>query len=628
MCPVHVYTILRSTITCGTMKRENEASYESRRECTNYNHINSSSSGNVTGSVDDNGITYADDEAILPVTCDVDAPPSGGHVKKRKTLSLSQRLAFSIGHIFNDLCSAIWFTYLLVYFQDIRGFSPTYAGLPMLIGQIADGIATTFVGFESDRSPNLSLCSSYGKRKSWHLIGTIAVAISFPLIFTRCIGCTDFTSSSVQLFYYSTFIVLFQFGWAAVQISHLSLIPELTSVSQERTELNSYVYAWQVMSNITVYAIMWILFGMDSSSTGAHVITKKDETHFHHLVLIVISIGASASLAFHVCVREKCNLLDNTRSGVSSHCTVSDDGITDEADYTDDNSCNSGKQRVPVNVVSGKRRPSHSISLTSVDYTLPCNHMKWHQWFTVSQFYKVSLLYVATRLCINLTQAYIPFYLQKTLNMNRVSCSWCDVCDASSYAPLLFPSKSSCALFLTSISANLITDHKLCPPFFSHLPMRSNLSFFSLLFLAYPLLFSSLHCISLSLSRLLFLRTRLDELAYSTLNSQCSPTNLLSWCNRLIDSHHWTRRELLSLSLLSHTHRLSPVNWRFMLMDRWCTLWLNTKLQEAIAYIPLFMYVSGFLSSFLIKYINGRIGKKVSLSLTYSLIDTYTIFAS
>lgn len=34
------------------------------------------------------------------------------------------------------------------------------------------------------------------------------------------------------------------------------------------------------------------------------------------------------------------------------------------------------------------------------------------------------------------------------------------------------------------------------------------------------------------------------------------------------------------------------------------------------------MYMSGFLSSFLIKYINGRIGKKVS-QVTYSLIDTH-----
>lgn len=389
---------------------QDETSYKSRS--TNY-------SSNVTRS-HDNNITCVDDEPIVTQS-DVELPSSGRNLQ-RKRLALSQRLAFSIGHIFNDLCSAIWFTYLLVYFQDIRGFSPTYAGLPMLIGQIADGIATTFVGFESDRSPNLSLCNSYGKRKSWHLLGTIAVAISFPLIFTDCIGCTQHTSASVQLFYYSTFIVLFQFGWAAVQISHLSLIPELTGVSNERTELNSYVYAWQVLSNITVYAIMWLLFGLDSSSSSSviHEITKKDEIHFHHLVLIVISIGLTTSLAFHLLVREKCHQSGTSSSHSSTQAVAGH--VTDESDYTVAvASCASRCEDKQNLLPNDERRTSHSISLTSVDYSLPCNHMKWHQWFTVSQFYKVSLLYVTTRLCINLTQAYIPFYLQKTLNMNRVS---------------------------------------------------------------------------------------------------------------------------------------------------------------------------------------------------------------
>ena len=34
-----------------------------------------------------------------------------------------------------------------------------------------------------------------------------------------------------QMLYYPFFIVIFQFGWAAVQISHLALITDLTSRS-------------------------------------------------------------------------------------------------------------------------------------------------------------------------------------------------------------------------------------------------------------------------------------------------------------------------------------------------------------------------------------------------------------
>ena len=45
-----------------------------------------------------------------------------------------------------------------------------------------------------------------------------------------------------QFLYYSPFIVIFQIGWASTQISHLSLIPELTPNNGERVELNAIRY--------------------------------------------------------------------------------------------------------------------------------------------------------------------------------------------------------------------------------------------------------------------------------------------------------------------------------------------------------------------------------------------------
>lgn len=42
------------------------------------------------------------------------------------------------------------------------------AGVLLLVGQIADGICTPLIGYESDRSPG---CRNYGKRKTWHLVG-------------------------------------------------------------------------------------------------------------------------------------------------------------------------------------------------------------------------------------------------------------------------------------------------------------------------------------------------------------------------------------------------------------------------------------------------------------------------
>lgn len=36
---------------------------------------------------------------------------------EQSSLSLLQKLGYSVGHVMNDLCAAIWFTYLLVYME-------------------------------------------------------------------------------------------------------------------------------------------------------------------------------------------------------------------------------------------------------------------------------------------------------------------------------------------------------------------------------------------------------------------------------------------------------------------------------------------------------------------------------
>ena len=52
----------------------------------------------------------------------------------------------------------------------------------MIIGQMTDGIATPIVGYGLDK---IGLCGSkYGRRKSWHIMGTVLVSISFAFIYT------------------------------------------------------------------------------------------------------------------------------------------------------------------------------------------------------------------------------------------------------------------------------------------------------------------------------------------------------------------------------------------------------------------------------------------------------------
>ena len=97
------------------------------------------------------------------------------------------------------------------------------------------------------------------------MIGTLCVVISFPFIFLGCIGCNNAGLTS-KIFYFIMFVVVFQFGWAATQISHLAMIPELTPSQDERTGLTAIRYSATVMSIIAVYLLAWAFLGKSTHS--------------------------------------------------------------------------------------------------------------------------------------------------------------------------------------------------------------------------------------------------------------------------------------------------------------------------------------------------------------------------
>lgn len=285
-----------------------------------------------------------------------------GCIGSKQKITWRTRICYGVGHILNDLCASMWFTYFLVYLHKVVEFSNVAAGTLLLIGQVADAIATPFVGVESDKTGDCR----YGRRKSWHLVGVVCVACSFPFVFNLCIYCEN-ASSWAQFIYYVPFIVVFQFGWASTQISHLSLIPELTDQETEKVTLNAIRYAGTVSSNIFVFLVTWILISTESN--GSEKLSRADSTAFMYVVFIVVGTGVLFMLIFHFGVKEP-----------SRSCTYA--------------------------LACEKRRSKRSAS-------------NWIHWFKEIQFYQVAALYMCTRLIVNITQVYIPMYTLETLSLSK-----------------------------------------------------------------------------------------------------------------------------------------------------------------------------------------------------------------
>ncbi|KAI6217818.1 hypothetical protein M3Y99_01749900 [Aphelenchoides fujianensis] len=235
----------------------------------------------------------------------------------------------------------------------------------MLIGQATDALCTPLVGLLSDAGTLPQFLLKCGKRKAWHLIGTILVSTSFPLIFFGRCSFLAGRSEWWQILWFAAFIFLFQCGWASVQISHLAMIPELSSCASTRVSMNSYRYAFGVIANLAVFISMYLLLRGDGEKT----IGPNDLRFFKEISIGVVGVGLVVVLAFYLSVKE------------------------------------------PVRCVD--RRISLSTETSRIV------EMRWKCWFTERNFYLVALLYMFCRLFINISQVYFPFYITLARDMPK-----------------------------------------------------------------------------------------------------------------------------------------------------------------------------------------------------------------
>ncbi|XP_024940527.1 major facilitator superfamily domain-containing protein 12 isoform X2 [Cephus cinctus] len=268
-------------------------------------------------------------------------------------LRISIKLSYSLGHIFNDLAAAMWFSYTLLYLQRIALFEPITAGTLLLLGQVVDALSTPIFGILVDR---------YNKKKIWHIIGSVMVTVSFPAIF----GTFLETSVTTAMIVYVASITIFQIGWAAVQISHLSMIPAMTNSPLERADLTAMRYSAQVGAAVVVFVITWIV--LPSSEDPTVKLNQQDASKFRNIVLICTGLGVVATVLFHIFLKTR--HIEQLNGGI---CT---------------------KNQEPDTLIENVTRRRFTWSATTL-------------------LLRVALLYVASRLFITLATVYLPLYIEE-----------------------------------------------------------------------------------------------------------------------------------------------------------------------------------------------------------------------
>ncbi|XP_074098245.1 major facilitator superfamily domain-containing protein 12 isoform X2 [Cotesia typhae] len=267
--------------------------------------------------------------------------------------------------------SAMWFSYTLLYLQRITKLEPLTAGALLLLGQLVDALMTPIFGILVDK---------YNKKKFWHIIGSILVALSFPVIFGNFLQ--NIKNNNISMIFYIVSIIIFQTGWAAVQISHLSMIPILTNLPLVRAELTAIRYSAQVTAAVFLFIVTWIVLPTNENSIIK--LSDQDDIKFRNIVIIVTTCGVTATILFHISL--KSHLLEYNQGNNIIDSPTNDKKLSKNDLYDNNNS---------------------STIISSTTATKKSN-------IGIKVLIRVALLYVASRLFITLATVYLPLYIEET----------------------------------------------------------------------------------------------------------------------------------------------------------------------------------------------------------------------
>ena len=180
-------------------------------------------------------------------------------------LNLKTRLGYGIGDIAICLYWSGVGLYLLYFYTDVVGISPTLAGLIYGIGMFWDAITDPFMGYMAERTR-----TKWGVYRPYLLFGNIPLALSFILLFWVP------PLEGQALFFFLLFAnLLHRTCFTLVSVPFSSLTPRITSDSQERTNLTGFrMLGAQTGTNLMALLAFPIIFwvGGDDESLGLVVL--------------------------------------------------------------------------------------------------------------------------------------------------------------------------------------------------------------------------------------------------------------------------------------------------------------------------------------------------------------------
>ena len=175
---------------------------------------------------------------------------------KPEKLNFTTKLAYGSGDMGPAITANILVFFLLYFFTNVAGLPAGMAGSILAIGKIGDAINDPIAGILSDRTR-----TKWGRRIPWMLFGTIPFGLFFFLQWLVPQFSNDPNLNNWYLFaYYIIVATLFNLAYTAVNLPYTALTPELTQDYNERTNLNSFRFAFSIGGSILSLILATFIF--------------------------------------------------------------------------------------------------------------------------------------------------------------------------------------------------------------------------------------------------------------------------------------------------------------------------------------------------------------------------------
>ncbi len=157
-------------------------------------------------------------------------------------ITIREKIAYGLGDTASNIIFQTVMMFLLLFYTDVVGLSPTVVGTMFLAVRLIDAITDPLMGAITDRTK-----SRWGQFRPYLLW----LALPFALISILAFTTPNLTGSNKVIYAFSTYTLL-MIAYTAINIPYCALGAVLTDDTKERVSVQSYRFVFGMLGGVIV----------------------------------------------------------------------------------------------------------------------------------------------------------------------------------------------------------------------------------------------------------------------------------------------------------------------------------------------------------------------------------------